>query len=146
MDALDLLKSDHDRVSSLYEQFKAETNQRQQETLFETIREELFTHTRVEETVFYPAFKNYPEFSDLLSSAYEDHRAVRDQLNRIELGGEAAVDLKLQVSAVMDDVIEHVRKEESVLFPMVRKLMKRAEREVLGRHIQAAKQDGAAAA
>src|ERR1044071_4796944 len=54
MNAIDLLKADHDRIEELFERFK-ENEEDSHATLFKQIRNELDTHTHIEETIFYPA-------------------------------------------------------------------------------------------
>lgn len=141
MDALDVLRSDHEKVRSLYEQIKSGGEAGTQTRLMAQLREELDTHARIEETVFYPAFKNYPEFRGILGDAYADHREIKNLLRQID----DARDFN-GLDALMGKVDTHVKDEESALFPMVRKLMKRSEREVLGRHLIAAKSERAEAA
>ena len=144
MDALELLKSDHERVSSLYDRLKSEPSPRGRASLFETLRNELLIHTRAEETVFYPAFKNYPDFSSLLADSYESHRDLKRILKEIDPAHDAT--LLERVDAVMEIVQAHVREEEGEFFPKVRQLMKRGEREALGRHLLAAKSESTQAA
>lgn len=139
MDALDVLKSDHEKVRSLYEQIKTDSAPT---GLMAQLREELTRHARIEETVFYPAFKNYPEFRGILGNSYADHREIKNRLRQLEDNG---VDLPA-LEMLMSKVEEHAQEEERTLFPMVRKLMKRSEREVLGRHLIAAKSESAEAA
>ncbi len=57
MDALELLKKDHDKVSELFKKVKATESEAAHHQLFEKIKEELENHTHIEETIFYPAIK-----------------------------------------------------------------------------------------
>ncbi len=109
------------------------------------IYEELETHTHVEETVIYPSFRNFPEFSDLLKSSYEEHARVRKLLNSVfddlrSTDGRPDQFVE-RVEAIEREVMAHVRTEETEFFPRVRHQMKRREREQLGRHVQAAKDE-----
>ena len=52
MNALELLKKDHDTVKELFEKAEGNNNEKQQKRLFEQIKTELETHTHIEETVF----------------------------------------------------------------------------------------------
>ena len=140
MDALDLLKADHQRVNSLFEQFQSENGRQQKRALFEAIRNDLEAHTSVEESVFYPAFKNYPDFQNLIAASYEEHDEVKSLLTEIEQLGTGSLELDSRVSILMEKVERHVQKEDTELFPMVRRIMRRAERERLGRHMEAIKQ------
>lgn len=146
MDALDILKSDHERILSIYGQIKAEKGQRERTVLFENLRNEILIHTKIEESVFYPAFKNYPDFQQLLVSSYDDHRNFTEQLKKMVVDGSPVSDLPVMVDQLMSDFDRHVKTEEGEFFPLVRKLLKRAEREVMGRRLQAARSEAAAAA
>ena len=65
MNALELLKADHEKVKQLFK--KAEdANPERQRQLFEEIKQELETHTHIEETVFYPAVKEADELKDMV--------------------------------------------------------------------------------
>lgn len=143
MDALDILKSDHERMNSLYDQLKTASVAQERKKLFGQLHSELLAHTQVEETVFYPAFKNYPDFQSILSDSYEDHRNIRNRLKKVSDDG---IEDTQEIDSIMRLVTDHFEREENELFPMVRKLMKRSERETLGRHLQAAKSEPAAAA
>ena len=47
MDALELLKTDHKKVKELFKKAEGNENQKQQKQLFEQIKTELETHTRI---------------------------------------------------------------------------------------------------
>ena len=58
MNALDLLSQDHKKVKGLFEQAE-KADEKQQKKIFDQIKQELETHTRIEETVFYPAMQEH---------------------------------------------------------------------------------------
>lgn len=141
MDALDLLKTDHDRVNSLYGQFKNESGRQQKALLFENIRNDLEAHALVEEQVFYPSFRNYPEIKERIDHSFEEHAQVKTMLREISALADGSPEFDSKVDELMERVSHHVQEEENELFPMVRRVMKRGERERLGRHMQAMKHD-----
>jgi hypothetical protein len=51
MDALELLKKDHQKVKELFEQGQQTKDKKQQKQIFKEIKSELETHARIEETV-----------------------------------------------------------------------------------------------
>ena len=51
MNAIELLKADHNKVSSLFQKVKA-TEDSEHPELFEQINQELLVHTHIEETIF----------------------------------------------------------------------------------------------
>ena len=83
MDAITLLTEDHQKVKKLLGEL-AETTSRAEKTrteLLQQIGRELRAHTKIEEELFYPAFKQAGEKSDddkLYFEALEEHRAAGD--------------------------------------------------------------------
>ena len=142
MDALDLIKSDHQRMQSLFEQFRVETGRPQQLAIFEKIKSELDAHSRMEEEVFYPAFKNYPDFKEILEHSYRDHREAKALAEKIRNNRESNNDFETQAKHLIREIDQHMSTEENEFFPLVRKTMRRPERERLGRHMQSVRQAG----
>jgi hemerythrin superfamily protein len=71
MNALELLKQDHQKVKELFhEATRAEQNKRKD--LFDKIDTELETHAHIEETVFYPALEQHEELKDMVTEALEE--------------------------------------------------------------------------
>jgi hypothetical protein len=52
MNAIELLKQDHDKVKRLFQSFESSHEETQHRRLFEEIQTELQTHSHIEETVF----------------------------------------------------------------------------------------------
>jgi len=75
MNALDLLKEDHDRVDKLFQKVEA-TEEGEHMDLFEQINSELEVHTHIEETIFYPAMKEDGD-EELQKLAQDESRPVR---------------------------------------------------------------------
>lgn len=147
MDVLEILKADHDKVKRLFNQFEETDNEKHRLALFRTIRNELTTHTFVEETVFYPAFRRYDEFKSWLDQAQAEHGQMKTFLK--EMGAMSSIgseEFAEKFESLKEEVEHHVSDEENDFFPKVRKLMKRPEREALGRHVEAARQEKAEAA
>jgi hemerythrin superfamily protein len=61
MDALDLLKEDHQKVKELFEAVEETDDEAEKKRIFAEIQSELETHARIEETVFYPAMEKHEE-------------------------------------------------------------------------------------
>jgi len=67
MDALKLLKQDHDEVKKMLADLEG-TTERAEKTRTEglaSLKQELEVHETIEEEIFYPALKEYPETKDL---------------------------------------------------------------------------------
>ena len=83
MNAIELLKSDHQKVRGLLAEL-AETTQRASKTRIELLGKialELRVHTTIEEEIFYPAFREAGEKHEdekMFFEAMEEHRAAGD--------------------------------------------------------------------
>jgi iron-sulfur cluster repair protein YtfE (RIC family) len=140
MDALELLKADHDKVKNLCERVQSSETPEEKRRLFRDIRQELELHTHIEETVFYPAFAKYDEFKDTVRHAIEEHQKIKDLIREIS-GERDNRQLEMKLDQLIENFERHVQEEENEFFPNIRKMLKRPEREVLGRHLQAAKSE-----
>ncbi|HEX8291098.1 MAG TPA: hemerythrin domain-containing protein, partial [Pyrinomonadaceae bacterium] len=79
MNAFQLLKEDHQKVDSIFQQLEP-TTERAEKTrteLFAKLRDELDIHTRVEESVFYPAIKQAAETREMVFEGLEEHHVVK---------------------------------------------------------------------
>jgi hypothetical protein len=84
MDALELLKQDHQKVKELFEQAEATEQGKDQEQIFAEIKRELETHARIEESVFYPAMEKHEELKDMVLEAIEEHKQVKTLLKEMD--------------------------------------------------------------
>ena len=85
MNAIELLKEDHEKVDQLFQKVKATQEASEQATLFEKIREELEVHTHIEETIFYPYLieNGDEELQDITKEGIEEHHQVKLFLREI---------------------------------------------------------------
>ena len=140
MDALELLKKDHDTVKELFEKAEGNNNEKQQKRLFEQIKTELETHTHIEETVFYPAVAKIDELKDMVLESLEEHKQVKTLLREMENLTEDSEKFEPKLKVLMENVEHHAEEEEEgKMFPKVRKLMDTQTLEQLGEELEAAK-------
>ncbi len=141
MNAVELLKEDHQKVHEMFEQVKATESQRQHKQLFKKIKAELDTHTHIEEKVLYPTLKKHDEFKDQVLEAVEEHLQVKTLLGAVDRlsDGNERFDAKLKV--LMDNVEHHVEEEEGELFPKVERYFSEEELDELGQRLEAAKKE-----
>ena len=94
MDALAMLKADHDKVKGLLKDLEATTERgvKTRQDLFATIKGELTVHEIIEEEIFYPALKSHPKAKDIVLEAYEEHR--RETLGALGMPGTGVVTLE----------------------------------------------------
>lgn len=145
MDALKLLHHDHERIGDLFADFKSAKDaddSPRMHSLHASIFEELETHNRIEENVFYPAVRDLDgEVSDTVAEGIQEHHVVKVLMREIEpLKGEDTFVAKMTM--LIENVEHHIEEEESELFTPVRKKMTAAQLDQLGDELDAAKADG----
>jgi hemerythrin superfamily protein len=129
MNAIELLKEDHKKVRGLLAQL-AETTKRAEKTrteLLATIAKEIEVHSKIEEEIFYPAFKDAAgEGKDeaMYFEALEEHRAAGDLVLPDLLATDVTSDKFSGRAKVLKEMIEHhAGEEEKEMFPKARELL-----------------------
>lgn len=149
MDALSLLKADHDKVRELFAQAeklsdRATTSRR---ALFEEIDEELTLHAKIEEKIFYPALRERAKKSedrDEVMEAFEEHAVAKRLIKELERLEPTDERYKAKLTVLMENVKHHADEEEREMFPIARKLFKSDELKEIGEEIIAAKEKAGA--
>ena len=139
MDALELLKKDHQKVKELFEQAE-EAEGKEQQKLFEQIKTELETHARIEETVFYPAVQKHQELKDMVLESLEEHKQIKTLLKEMDSLASDSEKFEPKLQVLMENVEHHAEEEEEgKMFPKLRQLMNKQQLEKLGADLEAAK-------
>ena len=142
MDALKLLKEDHDRIKPLLAEIK-ETTDRAEKTrseLFSRIKEELTVHEVIEEEIFYPTLKSHPKAKEIVLEGYEEHDVVNILMG--ELDGMDPTDERFgpKVKVMAENVEHHIEEEEGEMFTKARQVFDADELEELGNQMASRKQ------
>jgi hemerythrin superfamily protein len=136
MDATTLLKKDHDAVRELFRAFtQAEGDADARRALFRSIRQELETHSRVEEQVFYPAVmrvRSEPA-REAVRGALEDHHIVDGLLAEIDQLEPEDARYGEKMRALQESVERHLEDEEEAMFAQARIHLTDERLERLGR-------------
>jgi iron-sulfur cluster repair protein YtfE (RIC family) len=148
VDAIALLKADHRKVEELFAQVQelGENAHVARQKLFKQIDEELTIHSKIEETIFYPALKAKADADEAADAeqevleAYEEHGNVKGMIKKLESTdpGDETYNAKLQVLGEL--VKHHVHEEEHEMFKEARELFDKAELEQLGERLAKAKE------
>jgi len=120
-DAIELLKSDHEKVKGLFEQFEDAESQEEKESIIQQAIEELKVHAQIEEEIFYPALRGEVE-DDLMNEADEEHHVARILIAELDMNeeeDEAHRNAKFTVLA--ESVKHHIKEEEGELMPQAKK-------------------------
>ena len=140
MDAIELLKEDHDRVDRLFQKVKA-TEEGEHKALFEKIKAELDAHTHIEEKIFYPALKEEEELKDIVLEGIEEHHQAKMFLRELASLVEDSEKFEPKLKVLMEDITHHVQEEEGEMFPNVKKVFDAATLKELGKQMEAEKQN-----
>jgi len=161
MDAIELLKKDHQKVTELFKRFNGgggltgmvkrvtgSIPERQRRQAADQICRELAVHTLIEEELFYPAVRalNDDRLNAQLSEAFNEHATVKQQVATIRNGIGRDADLQSKMDELQGCVDHHVSEEEGEMFPRVEKLMDEGRRSELGRELQSRKSQATPAA
>ena len=139
MNAIELLKADHDKVDLLFQKVKA-TEESEHKALFEKIKEELEIHTHIEETIFYPKMKEEPELEDIVLEGIEEHHQAKIFLRELSALTDDSEKFEPKLKVLMEDIEHHVMEEEGEMFPKIEELFDEATLEELGAEMQEEKQ------
>ncbi|MEO8572478.1 MAG: hemerythrin domain-containing protein [Pyrinomonadaceae bacterium] len=120
MNAIELLKADHEVVESLFEEVEG-SDPDQHPQLFEQIRAELQAHAQIEESIFYPALQADGDEAlvDMTSEALKEHAQMKVFLGELGAVVSDADKFKPLLVKLIEDVRKHVEEEEGEMFPSV---------------------------
>jgi uncharacterized membrane protein YheB (UPF0754 family) len=139
MNAIDILKEDHNVVEALFQKAE-EAAPKEQAVIFKDIRNELETHAHVEEKIFYPALKRAgdKESKDLVLEGFEEHHHMKMSLAEISKTRPSSERFSPKLKVMIEMVRHHVKEEEGVggMFSMARDHFDEAELEKLGKRIE----------
>ena len=138
MNAIELLKSDHDKVDRLFQKVKA-TPDGDHKELFEKIKAELDVHTHIEETIFYPKLKEQEELEDIVLEGIEEHHQAKMFLRELANLADDSEKFEPKLKVLMEDITHHVQEEEGEMFPKVEEIFDAATLEELGKQMEAEK-------
>jgi hemerythrin superfamily protein len=136
-DALALLRSDHQLVQGLFEQFEKARGDERKGDLAERICRELTVHAQIEEEILYPAAREALREEDLLDEAEVEHASAKDLIAQIEASRPGAELFDAKVTVLGEYIKHHVKEEQNEMFPKLRKT--KLDLKTLGERLQARK-------
>jgi hemerythrin superfamily protein len=140
MDALELLKEDHQKVKELFEEAEGTEDSKEKNRIFGEIQRELETHARIEETIFYPAMQQHEELKEMVLESIEEHRQIKTLLKEIDNLKSDSEKFEPKLKVLMENVEHHAEEEEEgKMFPKVREICSAEDLEELGQELEAAK-------
>jgi hemerythrin-like domain-containing protein len=143
MDAFELLKKDHEKVSGIFEKLEPTTERalKTREELFTQLKNELDVHAKIEEQIFYPAIREARETHEITLEAYEEHAVVKRLLAELEKLPKDDETWGAKLTVLKENVEHHVEEEEGEMFTGARKVLSSEQIEELGARMEAAKKE-----
>src|SRR3569833_3165315 len=111
MDALKLLKEDHDHAKELFAQIE-DAEGKEAQALFEELMDALRLHEEMEEKQLYPQLKKDPNAKDLVLESYQEHHVMdvlMEELSKLRPSSEA---WKPKVTVLQENTEHHIEEEE----------------------------------
>ena len=142
MDAITLLKDDHQTVEQLFKRFEKAGDEAhvQKRQIVDRIIEELSVHAAIEEQLFYPVARaTVNGTEDIALKSLEEHHIVKWLLSELTDMDPAHERFEAKVTVLIENVRHHVEEEENDFFPKVRKQLGRNELDDLGQALADAK-------
>jgi hemerythrin superfamily protein len=136
-DAITLLTEDHDLVREMLTEL-AETTDRAAKKRLELLQRvgvAIRAHARIEEEIFYPAFKDASktkEEAKLFFEATEEHGLVDIVLPELESTDPTTEQFGAKAKVLKDLIDHHADEEEGEMFPKARKLLGKTRLAELG--------------
>lgn len=114
MNVYSLLKKDHKEVAQLFEQLMDTSNEavKTRDKLFGQLKTELEIHTKVEESIFYPALKEPEKTHEITLEAIEEHHVVDQLLGELDDMPKGSDEWIAKLTVLKENVEHHVEEEE----------------------------------
>jgi len=134
MDAITLLKHDHDKVKKLLADLESTTERgvKTRTELFATIKGELTVHESIEEEIFYPALLDKAKTHDITLEGYEEHHVVDLLMGELEDLDVADETWGAKATVMKENIEHHIEEEEGDMFKKTRQVLDEDELEALG--------------
>jgi hemerythrin superfamily protein len=127
MNIFDLLKTDHKKVTDLFEELLAHKDAEVRLKIFDQLKAELLLHTDAEEKTFYEALTSNDKTSKQITHAKEEHNEVKRLIIAIEKISIKNSEWLDTVKTLMQSVEHHVKEEENKLFALAKDSMNEEE-------------------
>jgi hemerythrin superfamily protein len=147
MDAITLLKEDHQKVKRLMGELEKTTERgvKTREELFTKLVTELTVHEQIEEQIFYPRVKEQAttkKVEELIAESYEEHHFVDTVKAELQDTPFEAEEWAAKFKVMKENVEHHAfEEEEEKLFPKVQKIFTKDELEEMGTEMDELKQE-----
>ena len=141
LDAIDMLKQDHDKVEKAFREFEKMDRQDADgcRRLIEQVCEDLKLHTTLEEEIFYPALREAIEDEDLMNEASVEHETAKMLIDQLLSMANDDPNYFATFTVLGEYVRHHVKEEQGEMFPAAKKA--KLDLVALGERMRARKEE-----
>ena len=134
MDAITLLKADHDKLKGMLSDLETTTERgvKTRTELFARIKAELTVHEIIEEEIFYPTLKAHPKAREIVLEGYEEHGVVDTIMGELETLPVDDETWGPKAKVMIENIEHHIEEEEGEMFTKARQVLDRDELRDLG--------------
>jgi iron-sulfur cluster repair protein YtfE (RIC family) len=138
VNALDLIKDDHDRLKKMFKAALDTTDATERSEMLQRIRAELIAHERMEEDIFYPALRaSSDKAKDIVLEGYEEHHVIDMILDEMF---EVPEHTDQWQAKLHENLEHHIEEEEGEMFSRAKKSLGTEALENLGQRMQQSRQ------
>lgn len=141
MNAIKLLKEDHNELRGFFQTFKASDSDKEKHEVFKKIKAKLDVHTHIEETIFYPELIKKEELKDITMEGVEEHHIGDVLVREISNLTEGSDKFEPKMEVLIESTEHHLQEEEGKMFPKVEDNFSDSELEDLGQRMEEEKQN-----
>lgn len=137
MNALDLLKEDHDVLKKYLEMAEEDGHDlHDKRDLITRIASHFRQHEDIEEQIFYPALKQHPKGKDIVLEGYQEHHVVDILLRELEAMPPQDERWQAKLKVLKENVEHHIEEEEGEMFRTARRVFDKEELLALGTRME----------
>lgn len=138
MNAFQLLKEDHKKVSEIFQQLEPTTERavKTRSQLFEELKTNLDIHAHVEETIFYAAIKREAETREIVLEGFEEHHVIKMLLKELDSMPVDTEQWAAKLKVLQENVEHHVEEEEGEMFQKARGVLSEEQINDLGARME----------
>ena len=135
MDAITFLKQEHSRFRKDLTAIKNIKETKAKKAKFDAFCVELIKHETMEQKVWYPALRKYPELRDTIQHLLSEEKSASQAIKKFQ---DVSFDFmwELRFYKFKHDVNHHAKEEEKELFPKVKTLLNQDELKILGQKMK----------
>ncbi|MEZ5344298.1 MAG: hemerythrin domain-containing protein [Pyrinomonadaceae bacterium] len=139
MDAIKLLKQDHEDLRNLFSKVRETESMEKKVKYYNDIEDLLAVHTQIEEKIFYPAVRAKEKLEDIVKEGIQEHHVTDLLIAEInDLVDDSSV-FEPKLKVLMEGVEHHIEEEEKEMFPDVRSEFSETEISELGAEMEKAR-------